>query len=178
MSYSQTLNTNELWDLTYRLEEVFNSNLNEILSSLNQSGQLVKILSMMGLEKLLPQNKVLVNTNKMIVVIGQTNAKVDKLLGVAKELGFNKEQFIFCLDYNEAKTFQYKKMQYSTKYAAVLIGAVPHSTKDKGTFNSIISALEHQEGYPPIIRVGSNNLKITKSSFKESLLHLISKRFL
>lgn len=178
MSYSQILTTNELWNLTYRLEEVFNSNLNEILSSLNQSGQLIKILSMMGLEKLLPQNKVLVNTDKMIVVIGQSNAKVEKLIGVAKELGFRKEQFIFCLDYDEAKTFQYKKMQYSPKYAAILIGAVPHSTKDKGSFSSIISALEQQEGYPPVIRVGSNNLKITKSSFKDSLLNLISKKIL
>ena len=178
MSYSQTLTTNELGDLTYRLKEEFHYNLNEILSSLNQSGQLVKILSMMGLERLLPQNKFAAKTDKMIVVIGQTNTKIDKLIGVAKELGFRKEQFIFCLDYDEAKTFQYKKMQYSPKYAAVLIGAVPHSTKDKGAFSSIISALEQQDGYPPVIRVGSNNLKITKSSFKESLLNLISKKFL
>lgn len=178
MSSSSTLTTNELYDLTYRLEEEFHSNLNKILSSLNQSGQLIKILSMMGLEKLLPQDKVFHNTKKKIVVIGQSNTKVDKLIGVAKELGFHKEQFLFCLDYNDAKTFQYKKLQYSPKYAAVLVGAIPHSTKDKGGFSSIISALEHQNGYPPVIRIGNNELKITKSSFKQSLSNLISKKLL
>lgn len=178
MSSSPTLTANELYDLTYRLEEEFHSNLNKILSSLNQSGQLIKILSMMGLEKFLPQDKVFHNTKKMIVVIGQSNTKVDKLIGVAKELGFHKEQFLFCLDYNDTKTFQYKKLQYSPKYAAVLVGAIPHSTKDKGGFSSIISALEHQNGYPPVIRIGNNELKITKSSFKQSLSNLISKKLL
>ena len=178
MSSSPTLTANELYDLTYRLEEEFHSNLNKILSSLNQSGQLIKILSMMGLENLLPQDKVFHNTKKIIVVIGQSNTKVDKLIGVAKELGFHKEQFLFCLDYNDAKTFQYKKLQYSPKYAAVLVGAIPHSTKDKGGFSSIISALEHQNGYPPVIRIGNNELKITKSSFKQSLSDLISKKLL
>lgn len=178
MSSSSTLTTNELYDLTYRLEEEFHSNLNKILSSLNQSGQLIKILSMMGLEKLLPQDKVFHNTKKKIVVIGQSNTKVDKLIGVAKELGFHKEQFLFCLDYNDAKTFQYNKLQYSSKYAVILVGAIPHSTKDKGNFNSIISALEQQNGYPPVIRIGNNELKITKSSFKQSLSDLISKKLL
>lgn len=76
MSYSQTLTTNELYDLTYRLEEEFHSNLNKILSSLNQSGQLIKILSMMGLEKLLPQDKVFHNTKKRLSSLGKVIQKL------------------------------------------------------------------------------------------------------
>ena len=38
---------------------------------------------------------------------------------------------------------------------------------------SIISAIETEPGYPPVVRMGSNGLKITKSDFKDKLQELI-----
>ena len=88
----------------------------------------------------------------------------------------NKNRFEFCLDYNEAKTFPYRKMQYSPKYSAVLVGAMPHSVKDKGDFSSMITAMEKQDGYPPVIRMGSNELKITKTGFCNCLKNLLEQK--
>ena len=52
---------------------------------------------------------------------------------------------------------------------------MPHSGKEKGEHGSIIAAIENQEGYPPIIRLGANGLKITKTDFKEKLIEAQNK---
>ena len=53
---------------------------------------------------------------------------------------------------------------------------MPHSGKIKGNYRSIISALENQEGYPPVVRIGGKKLKITKTSFREALEYLVSEK--
>jgi len=178
MVNTKTLSINELQVLEQNLKEVLHNHFSEILSRINYSGQLAELLNVLGLENLLPYQKVNSNKQGMILVIGQSEVKQNKLLAVAKELGFDKNRFEFCLDYNEAKTFPYRKMQYSPKYSAVLVGAMPHSVKDKGDFSSMITAMEKQEGYPPVIRMGSNELKITKSNFEQALKGLLNQNLL
>lgn len=173
MVNTETLSINELQVLEQDLKEILKDNFSEILSRVNYSGQIVELLSVMGLENLLSYRKSMYNKQGKIVVIGQSETKINKLLAVAKELGFDKNRFEFCLDYSKAKTFQYKKMQYSPNYSCVLVGAIPHSVKDKGNFSSMITAMEEQEGYPPVIRMGSNELKITKTGFYNCLKKLL-----
>ena len=43
---------------------------------------------------------------------------------------------------------------------------MPHSTAGKGDSSSAIANMENGNGYPKIIRLGSNELKITKTNFK------------
>lgn len=174
---TQTLDMQELSTLEKDLKKIFQDNLKDILCKLNYSGRLNEVLSIMGLSNLINEQKI-TNRYGKIVVIGYSTTKVAKFLAVAKELGFNKERFEFCLNYNEAKSFNYTKMQYSTKYSVVLIGAVPHNVKNKGDYSSIITAMEHQEGYPPILRVGNNELKLTKSSFEIVLKSLLENKML
>ena len=174
MVNTETLSINELQALEQNLKMILQNNFSEILSRVNYSGRIVELLSVLGLENLLSYQKNSYNKQGKIVVIGQSNVKLNKLLAVAKELGFDKNRFEFCLDYNEAKTFPYRKIQYSPKYSVVLVGAMPHSVKDKGDFSSMITAMEEQEGYPPVIRIGSNELKITKSNFERALKGLIN----
>lgn len=178
MVNTETLSINELQVLEQDLKTILKDNFSEILSRVNYSGQIVELLSVMGLENLLSYRKSMYNKQGKIVVIGQSETKINKLLAVAKELGFDKNRFEFCLDYNEAKTFPYRKMQYSPKYSAVLVGAMPHSVKDKGDFSSMITAMEKQEVYPPVIRMGSNELKITKSNFEQALKGLLNQNLL
>lgn len=177
MMQTQTLNIQELFILEKDLKKIFQNNLKEILCRLNYSGRLNEVLSIMGLNNLINEQKI-INRYGKIVVIGYSNTKIAKFLAVAKELGFNKNRFEFCLDYNEAKSFNYTKMQYSTKYSVVLIGAIPHNVKNKGNFSSIITAMEYQEGYPPILRVGNNDLKLTKSSFETVLKSLLERKII
>ena len=64
-------------------------------------------------------------------------------------------------------------MQWQPTYSAVLVGPMPHSGTTKGDFSSIKSAIENEEGFPPIVRLGTNGLKISKSDFRIKLQELI-----
>ena len=54
-------------------------------------------------------------------------------------------------------TFNAEQLRYSDKYSDIIIGATPHSMKNKGDFSSVITMIEN------------NSLKITNSNFKELL---------
>ena len=55
----------------------------------------------------------------------------------------------------------------------ILFGPVPHSGKAKGDWGSVISGMEKEEGFPTIVRLGTNELKITRNSFQTALRGLI-----
>ena len=60
----------------------------------------------------------------------------------------------------------------------ILVGQMPHSGHAKGDFSSVIAALERQDGFPPVVRVGTKGLNITKSSFRNTLEYLIEKKLI
>ena len=95
------------------------------------------------------------------------------IIDVAKKLGIDKKRFEFYLDYEDAKTFNFRKMQWQPSYSLIMVGPMPHSGAGKGYGSSIISTLENEDGYPPVVRLGSNSLKITKSDFKAKLEEMI-----
>lgn len=104
-----------------------------------------------------------------IVVLGSPQTKENELLGVIKNLGLNKSRFEFCLDYKKIVRYQFSKLQYNPNYRLVIVGAMPHSTTSKGDSSSAIANMENASGYPKVIRIGSNELKITKTNFKMAL---------
>lgn len=108
-----------------------------------------------------------------IVVISYSDVKSEVLLSIAKQLGLDKNRFELHLGYDDAKTFNFHKMQWQSIYSLLMVGPMPHSGSSKGDYGSIISALEAGEGYPPVVRLGSNGLKITKSDFKSKLEKMI-----
>lgn len=164
----------ELLELEESLKSELNDNLTSILTKLNRSNQLNTLLQLLGMEHLLnavPGYQVY-KTGK-IIVIGQSNAKKNDLLAVAHKLGLEKNRFDFYLEYDDAKTFNFKKIQWNSTYTAVLVGPMGHSGAGKGNYSSVISAIESEEGYPRVIRLGSNELKITKTNFKNKLMELM-----
>lgn len=60
-------------------------------------------------------------------------------------------------------------MQYNPNYRLVIVGPMPHNTAGKVESRSTISEREKGNGYPKVIRLGSNELKITKTNFKQAL---------
>ena len=147
----------------------------EILTRLNATGRLKELLDLLGLENLLePETGFHAYPTGKIVVIGQSSVKVDVLLGIAKKLGIEKDRFEFYLEYKDAKRINFKNMRWTPSYCVVLAGPMPHSGMSKGDFGSIISAIEHKDGYPLVVRMGPpDRLKITKTDFKEKLQELI-----
>lgn len=53
---------------------------------------------------------------------------------------------------------------------------MPHSGVAKGEYGSIISAIESEAGYPPVVKMGTDGLKITKTSFRKTLKYLLTEK--
>lgn len=171
------LNVEELFELEENIKEEFDDHLTAALSRMNRSGQLEEFLQLLGMEHLLQKESgyEVYKTGK-IIVIGQSDVKSEVLLSIAKQLGLDKNRFELHLDYEDAKNFNFRKMQWQPTYSLLMVGPMPHSGSSKGDYGSIISALEAEEGYPPVVRLGSNGLKITKSDFKSKLEEMIHLR--
>ena len=163
----------ELQDLLLLEDELLqylSEELEAVLIRLNRENQLEDLFRLIGASHLLHSGEIdNRNPKGKILVIGQSSVKVSELLAVGKKLGFEKERFEFSLDYEAGKKYDFKKIQWSDKYSLILVGPMPHSGVSKGSYSSVIVAIENEDGYPPIMRMGTEKLKITKSSFFESL---------
>lgn len=168
------LNVEELFELEDNIKEELDDHLTVAISRMNRSGQLEEFLQLLGMEHLLKREpEYEVHKSGKIVVIGQSEVKSEILLSIAKKLGLETNRFEMYLNYEDSKTFNFRKMQWQPKYSLVMVGPMPHSGSDKGDYGSIISALEAEGGYPPVVRLGSNSLKITKSDFRTKLTEMI-----
>lgn len=164
---------------SYELEEVIDVITQKIILA-NRLGTLKNLLQQWGFDNLLNSDSVY-ETNKAgkIVVIGQTEVKLNILEGIIKSLHLDKNRFEFCLDYNDSKTFNYKKLQYAPNYRVVMVGPIPHSSVGKNNSSSVIAEMKNKEGYPRVeILNDSNELKITKSSFRSTLEKLIKENYI
>lgn len=159
------------------IEEIVRERLEEILVKLNRTEKLDDFLALIGMGDLAAKDEP-INTYGVgkILVVGKCEVKEEKLAAVAKKLGIDKNRIEFHLNYEDGKTFDFRKTQWSDNYSVILVGQMPHSGKSKGEYDSIISAIEQQDGYPPVVRVGTNGLKITRTSFKNTLENLIQER--
>ncbi len=147
----------------------------KILYKANRAGNIDDILKVLGLEELAQDDFYDTTTTGKIVVIGKSQIKEKEIYGIGKSLGLTKDRFELCLDYNKAKTYDYKKLQYNPhKYSVVIFGAVPHSSTGKGNSGSVISEMQRNQGYPRTYELSAGGkIKITKSNFKEKLIELI-----
>ena len=103
----------ELLELEETLRDELNDRLEEILIRLNRSGQLEELLSLLGLGELLGiTDEAEYSNDGKIIVIGQSEVSKEKLIAVAKNLGIAKDRFEFYLDYDDAKTFDFRRTQY------------------------------------------------------------------
>ena len=172
------LSVAELLELETPVRNTLSDNLEEILTRLNRTGNLKVFLDMIGLKCLVSQDIAPIHSKEgKIIVIGDSMAPKNTLEMVAGKLGIDRARFEFCLDYEAAKTFNFRKTQWSSAYCAIMVGPTPHSGKAKETYGSILAALEQKEGYPPVIRIGarSDTLKISKTSFREALEYMLQK---
>jgi len=174
------LTIEELSELEDNIMKALPEKITAILTKLNRSGRLEELLELLGMEEFLEkeQNFYSYKSGK-IVVVGGTEVKEEVLLGIAKKLGIDKSRFEFCLDYKQIQKYDFKKMQYAPQYRIVLFGPTPHSGYGKGESGSIIAELEKLPAYPRVERlISGNELKITKSNFREMLEMLIKEEYI
>ena len=147
------------------------SGLTGILATLNRTeGHLEQFLSLIGKSDLLkPDDGYEPYKRGKIIVVGYSAVKERVLKGAAKSLGLSPDRFEFWLDYQDGKTFDFSKTRYEPKYSLIMVGPMPHSGAAMDEYSCVITALEKGNGYPTVIRLGSNGLKITKSDFMSKL---------
>ena len=163
-----------LSEIEERLKNIFNDDLLSIISMLNRKEQLEDFLQLVGHPELLPGKKSFQLTKEgKIIVVGHSDVKQKHLEGVVKELGLDVDRFEFHLDYDDGISKKVKYWQCNPNLSAILVGPMPHSGEAKGDYSSVITALESEDGYPPIVRLGKNELSISKSDFKEKVLDLL-----
>ena len=151
------------------------------LTTANRMGRLEALLELLNMTNLLlPTETLKTYKDGKIIVIGYTEVKEDTLKAIAKSLNIDKDRFEFCLNYEKAQKYEYRKLQYASWYRVILFGPVPHSSTGKGESSSVIAEMEkHPDCYPRVVRLGINQeLKITNSSFKKALAELKDENYI
>jgi len=152
-----------------------------VLEKVNDEGKLRGLLELLSLDELINQLEAFTSkalpTGKILVFAAQ-NVSTKDLVGVAKNLGIGKDKLEF-YNYKEAKTYNYRKLEYNSNVCAVLFGAVPHKTAGTEDYSSVITSLKEkaEKGiiYAKVATLSTGNeLKLTKTTFKNSLENLIS----
>lgn len=164
------LDVTQLSELEEQLRAELDSRLEEILSLLNRTEKLEAFLELIGLKSLLFHDSTYETfKNGTIVVIGASPVKEAVLSAIGERLGISRDRFEFYLEYKDVQSLNISKFRYNLNYSLIMVGPMPHSGIGKEDAGSIISAMEGKAGYPPVVRLGTNGLKISKTDFKNKL---------
>lgn len=113
--------------------------------------------------------------NGNIIMFGASQIKLKDIYGCLKSLGISKNRFE-CVPYNEVTNYNFKNLEYNNNYRLIMIGPMPHSAKGMGDNRSIIEWLSSNQAIAKTIKL--DNLKITKSSFKNAIENEIQSGYL
>lgn len=109
--------------------------------------------------------------NSKLLVVGCRSIKKRVIEYIVKKVGL-KPQNIDYLEYDEAKRYEFSRLEGCSQYSDIFFGPVPHSTSGKDDYSNIILKLEaNKDKYPKIhVLKDEHSLKITKNSFTKALL--------
>lgn len=147
------------------LEDVLVERAEEILYHMNSQGTIDQFLKIAGLSSLFEEEAKETDNQDpsgYIVVIGASMISANAIKGICKTMGISPKRLKLYLDYEKAQKLNYRSMYCNSRYALILFGPIGHSARDKG-----------ENGYPPVIRLGTNELKVTKTGFKKALADAI-----
>lgn len=151
----------------------------DIINLLYDSNRLNEFLNLVGLSYLLePENGYQTFKRGKILIIGGSCVKEKDVMRAVKASGIDKKRIELCLDYKKAKNYDFHHIQYNTSYSLILAGPMPHSGVGKGEYSSKLTAVEAEEGYPPVIRLGSSGLKITKSEIEKKIQYCLDQGYI
>ena len=159
------LNTDELYELLDKLTE--------ILTQANRLDEIEVVLDKHNLRSIInPEelDRLAFDARAKILIIGASQINEDDIRRIAKKCKLNPDYIECELDYQGFKHYNFGKLEYNTSYRCVLIGPIPHSVPNKGSYESIISKMEKEiDKYPKIYKLQNKSdvLKITKNSLEE-----------
>lgn len=113
---------------------------------------------------------------RRIWVVGALKPKWAHLMGVAKTFGLEPAVFEH-VDYKEVKQKPMLQRINLVRDFGVLLGPVPHSANELGNYSSLATQLKTEAGVSVVelrTQSASQELRITKTSFREGLLRLLA----
>lgn len=158
-------------DLVKLAEKIYQKVLKEVAEASSEN-KINELLIKYGLEDEIEYSYYDINNSK-ILVIGNSQVNKDDLIGIAKKYGIRENRLEFELDYTRLHNFNYGNLRYSSVYSDVLVGPVPHKGEGIDGFSSFLAMVDNNPSeFPKVTRLeASNELKITKESFKNGLLN-------
>ncbi len=118
-------------------------------------------------------NLKLIDSRAMVLIIGDLAMKKHDVQGIAKEFGINHTQLEF-LEYSETKQYSFRHLQYSLKYAGIILGPVPHMVGDLDGHSSLVTLLQSQ-GYPhTFVANQGGELKLSKQLLKKGFAEVVA----
>ncbi|MGI6617870.1 MAG: hypothetical protein ACOX36_07515 [Saccharofermentanales bacterium] len=175
-----TLDYVAIAELEKNVMERLPQTITHILSKLNRTGKLHEFLELIDMIDLLaPTHTYQTYRDGKILIIGSSEIKESVITAVAKSFGIEVNRLELCIDYDEAASYQFDKLQYQPQYRVILCGPMPHSIRGKNDSSSMIAEMERKAGYPRVLRLEANGvLKITKSSLRQALTQLKEENYI
>ncbi len=158
-------------DLIKLSEKIYEKILHEVAQAFAEN-KISELLIKYGLNEEIEYAYYDINNSK-ILVVGDSRVSKDDLIGIAKKYGISSNRFEFELDYKRLHNYDFGKLRNSLTYSDVLVGPLPHKTEGIEGFSSFLAMIDNNPGeFPKVTRLEtSNELKITKESFKNGLLN-------
>ncbi|MDU6784198.1 hypothetical protein [uncultured Peptoniphilus sp.] len=136
------------------------------------------LLEKFGLNNLIPESAPYffdTQKNGNIIMFGDSQIKMREIYGCLKAFGISKDRFEH-IPYEKVTNYNFRNLEYNNNYRLILIGPMPHSAKGMGDNNSIIEWLTNNKNIAKTRTF--ENLKVTKSSFKDVIREEIESGYL
>lgn len=140
--------------------------------------ELRSYLKSIGLEELTPEIDNFQPSGD-IYILGNLRIKDNIVYQIFKSSSVDVSRVKIVKGYDEFKRYNFNRFQYDTSIRLIFVGPMPHSTRDRGEYSSVISKMEMEEGFPKIVRLGTEgSLKVTKTNLKEAIAKEIELKYL
>jgi hypothetical protein len=168
--------------LSEKIAEDFLDNSVEITTRLLAQNELENFLRLIGRNDLITEaidSREPIIKSKKIAIFGErpNGCSESNLKEAARMVGLEDTSCLeFHLDYKDAKKADFERYRNNSDYCAIFIGAIPHSCKSKGDYGSVLSMLQHEQGFPAVIelRDSTGKLKLSTSTLQVGIANLWS----
>lgn len=131
--------------------------------------ELRSYLKSIGLEELTPEIDNF-QPNGDIYILGDLRIKDNTVYQIFKSLSVDVRRVKIVKGYDEFKSYNFNRFKYDTSIRLIFVGPMPHSTRDRGEYSSVIRKMEIEEGFPKLVRLGTEgSLKVTKTNLREAV---------
>lgn len=168
-------------ELSERVAESFLENYRSIIDNIYARGLLDDFLEMTGMKRLkniaseIPMTK----TKKFVVIGEKCGSHANDYKELIRSMGLSVENVVLCLNYSDSKNHNFEKYRYNPDYGAIFFGAHPHKNKCNGEYNTVVTKMMKEPGYPKVYLLGDpKHPKLTISSLQKAIAQAFNEKVL